>query len=137
MKNYDLQKKDVEVELKPLSEMSDEEMLDLRNEIDSRLNIAIADLNLTEELGLQYRQGKVLLSSIQNDKTTPANQKAQVFNSVGAQLGQIVKMQSDVFSMQRLKKFEIAFIKAAETLPQAAKEAFFDLYGEYLKDKGK
>ena len=119
-----------------LSGMGDEELLSLRSRIDDRLNIELKHVNLTEELGLQYRAGKLLLDQTQGDESVPANQKAQVFNSVSAMLSSIVKMQETVYSIDRLKRYEAAFLKSVETLPKENKEAFFDLYGEFLANKG-
>ena len=119
-----------------LSGMGDEELLSLRSRIDDRLNIELKHVNLTEELGLQYRAGKLLLDQTQGDESVPANQKAQVSNSVSAMLSSIVKMQETVYSIDRLKRYEAAFLKSVETLPKENKEAFFDLYGEFLANKG-
>lgn len=119
-----------------IADLSEDQLLALRAEIDDKLQIGIKNLNLTEELGLQYRNGMKLLKDIQSDNSTPANQKAQVFNSVSGMLEKIVKMQESVYSMERLKRYEVAFLKAIETLPVEGKENFFDLYGSYLEDKG-
>lgn len=116
--------------------MSDAALLSLRHEIDVKLKIEIKNLNLTEELGLQYAQGKQLLSDVQADDDTPANQKAQVFNSVGAMLDKIIKQQKIVYSAERIKRFEVAFLKVLDKLPPESKEVYFDLYGEFLDDKG-
>lgn len=119
-----------------IADLNEEALLKLRAEIDDKLQIGIKNLNLTEELGLQYRNGMKLLKDIQSDNQTPANQKAQVFNSVSGMLEKIVRMQDSVYSMERLKRYEVAFLKAIETLPVEGKENFFDLYGSYLEDKG-
>ncbi len=119
-------------EVDPLRGMDDQALLNLRHAIDLRLKIELSDLNLSEELGLQYRSGKALLDSVQNDKDTPANQRAQVFNSVSMMLEKIVKHQRVVYDAERLKRFEVAFLKVLEKLPLEAKQQFFELYGEYL-----
>lgn len=119
-----------------IADLSEDQLLALRAEIDDKLQIGIKNLNLAEELGLQYRNGMKLLKDIQTDNATPANQKAQVFNSVSSMLEKIVKMQESVYSMERLKRIESSVLKAIETLPKEGKEAFFDLYGSFLDDKG-
>jgi hypothetical protein len=115
----------------------DKELAELRYALDALLPLDLGKLDLAEELALQFRQAKVLLVEVQRDATTPANQKAQIFNSVRAQLESIVKQQEVVWSMERLKKFEVAFIKAANLLTPEARDAFFDLYGEFLQDPNK
>lgn len=119
-----------------LDGLDEAELLALRHKIDLRLNIEISNLNLTEELGLQYRQGQALLQSVQNDKDVQANQKAQVFNSVSAMLEKIIKQQDIVYSAERLKRFEVAILRVLEKLPPESKQVYFDLYSEYLGDKG-
>ncbi len=124
-----------------LDGLNESQLLDLRVEIDSRLHIRIADLDLTEELGLQYQMAKILLSQVQTDKDIPANQRAQVFNTVREQLTQIVKMQEAVWNMERLKRYEAAFKKSVETFRNyddnratTMMEVFMDLYGDYLNE---
>jgi hypothetical protein len=120
-----------------LDGLSDEELLSLRHRLDKKLNLDLTKLNLADELGLQYRSGMILLSSVQDDEGTPANQKAQVFNSVGTMLQNIVKQQKVVYDAERLKRFESAFTKVLEDMPVESKRKFFDLYGEYLKEEPK
>lgn len=117
-----------------IEKFSESELSELRHEIDLRLRLDLGDLNLAEELAMQFRQSKNLLHEIQGDKTVTTTQKAQILNSARAQLSDIIKQQTEVYSMERLKKFEIAFVKAATTLTTEARELFFALYGEYLKD---
>jgi hypothetical protein len=121
----------------PLDGLSDEELIALRMRLDKRLNLDLKELDLAEELGMQYRAGQILLASVQDDKNTPANQRAQVFNSVGNMLKDIVKQQKVVYDAERLKRFESAFLKVLEDLPDDKKRKFFDLYGEYLKGDAK
>lgn len=113
----------------------DDALMRVRQFIDKTLTIDIGTLDLAEELGMQYRQGKALLAAIQMDDAVPANQKAQVYNTVQAQLDRIIKMREEVYSQERLKRYEGAFLKAMAALPDDnARHIFFDLYGEYLKD---
>lgn len=123
--------------LRSVEALTEKQMMALRHHLDMLLKIEIGHLNLTEELGLQYRQGKTLLASVQGDNSTPVNQKAQVFNSVQGQLDKIVKLRSQVFSQERLKRFEGAMLKVLEMQGrEAEKLVFLDLYGGYLRDRG-
>lgn len=106
----------------------------LRHELDILLDLDIAGMDLGKEIVLQYRQGKALLAEVQVDKTVPANQQAQLFNTLRAQLTEIFKQQEVIWSMQRLKKYEVAFVKASNLLTPEAKTAFMSLYGTYLKE---
>lgn len=119
----------------PLSGLDEHELLALRNRIDSLLTIDIAALNLTEELGLQFRAGKALLASLGDE--TPANQRAQVFNAVSAMLSKIVEQRGIVANAERLKRYEAAILKTLEAYPNSeARAAFIDLYAEFLNDRG-
>lgn len=122
-----------------LEGLPDSDLLSLRHEIDKRLNIDLSKLNLAEELGLQYRAGSTLLASVQSDKEVPANQKSQVFNSVGAMLDKIGKQMKVAFSAERLKRYEVAFLKVLDhdDMPKHMRKVFFDLYGEYLAQDDK
>lgn len=121
--------------LPQIEALSETELSELRHEIDLRLHLELGELNLAEELALQFRQAKALLFEIAKDNDTPVSQKAQILNSARAQLSDIVKQQAEVWNMGRLKKYEVAFVKAAATLSTEAREIFFDLYGDYLKDE--
>ena len=124
----------VEVLLPEIERLSESELGDLRHEIDLRLHLDLSKLDLSEELALQFRQVKALLHEIQNDSATPVNQKSQLFNSARGQLSDIIRQQEAVWSMERLKTYEVAFVKCAHLLTEEARAAFFDLYGTYLKD---
>lgn len=118
-----------------IEKLSESELGELRHEIDLRLRLELGALNLADELALQFRQAKNLLYEVSNDKDTPVNQKAQILNSARAQLSEIVRQQESVWSMGRLKKYEVAFVKAASMFSVEQRNVFFDLYGEYLKDE--
>lgn len=113
--------------------MSNDDLLSLRQKIDLRLKTDLSRLNLAEELGLQYRAAMVLLDSIQDDQDVPANQRAQVLNSVRTTLGEIIKQQKVVFNAERLKRYESAMLKVLQSLPPEQTRIFFDLYEEFLK----
>jgi hypothetical protein len=124
----------VELMLPSLEQLSEIELIELRHQIDLRLQLDLDKIDLSEELGLQFKQAKSLMNQVNSDKDIATNQKAQIFNSVRAQLAEIVKLQTVVYSMERLKKFEVAFVKSLGIMPGDARAAFFDLYSEYLKD---
>jgi hypothetical protein len=134
IKDYSMKPKAAEL-ADPLEGLDDEQLLALRHRLDKKLNLDLTKLNLADELGSQYRAGTLLLSSVQEDKDVPANQRAQVFNSVSAMLEKIVKQQKIVYSAERLKRFESAFIKVLEELPLDLKRKFFDMYGEFLQEE--
>lgn len=117
-----------------IEKLSESDLYDLRHELDLRLQLDLGQLNLAEELALQFRQAKAMLHAVQNDDDIPTNQKSQMLNSTRSMLTDIVKQQEIVWSAERLKIFEVAFVKASALLSAEAREAFFDLYGKFLKD---
>lgn len=124
----------LELIIKQLPDLTEGELAELRYSVDALLPLDLGSLDLAEELALQFQQAKALLVDVQRASDIPANQKAQIFNSVRGQLESIVKNQEVVWSMERLKKFEVALVKACGLLTDEAKAAFFDLYSQFLKD---
>jgi hypothetical protein len=134
LKNHSLQPVKPEAKADPLEGLDERGLLDLRAKIDSKLKVDLNRINLAEELGLQYRSGMAMLVEVQTDKDVPANQKSQVFNSVSKMLSDIIKQQKVVFSAERLKRYEVAFLKVLGQLPPESARIYFDLYGEFLQE---
>jgi F0F1-type ATP synthase delta subunit len=112
--------------------MSQTELYELRASIDQHLHHrTLADLNLEEELLSQYTVTKQLLSQVVEDPETPANQKAQVINSLLSITNQLVKMQTELHTAERVKAIEAACVKAVRTLDQAAQKEFFKRYEDF------
>lgn len=124
----------VDALLPTLRDWAESELYDLRYQIDLMLQLDLGNLNLAEELSLQFRQASALMNETRGDKSIPTNQKAQILNTARGMLSDIVRQQADVYSMERLKKFEVAFVKAANAMEAEPREVFFELYGKYLKD---
>jgi hypothetical protein len=123
--------------LQTIHKLSDEQKSALRHELDMMMGIGIGEIRVGDELGLQYLQGKALLESIMSDRSVAPNQKAQVFNTLQAQLEKMIKLRQMVFSQERLQRYEKAVLRCLEALgTDAARETFLDLYGSYLEDKG-
>jgi hypothetical protein len=91
----------------------------------------LSDLNLEEEVLLNYKIAKHTLEDL--DDETPANQKAQVINSITSILKDLVKMQTELYDAERVKKMEACLIQVLKTLPDAQQDEFFEIYGESLK----
>lgn len=112
-----------------LDAMGLEELLALRDEIDAKLpRTAVKDLNLEEELVLQYTRGKLLQAEVAQDEGVPANQRAQIANSVRASLAELVKLQQALYGAEQGRRMEAALAKALRTLPEEAQQVFYDAY---------
>lgn len=115
-----------------LSGLEPDQLLELRARVDSLLPVrSLKDLDLAQELVLQVQALQALQMRVMNDAgETPVNQIAQVANSLSAALSNLIKVQNDVYTSERLKTIESVLIEAVKTLPTEAQESFF---GEYEK----
>lgn len=106
-----------------------DQLLKMRAEIDSRLPAtSLKDIDLEHELVVQFITVKNLQSSIIDDSSVQANQKAQVANSCASTLQQLVKMQTEFFTAERFKEIENHLIASLRELPAAVVETFMDSY---------
>ena len=113
----------------PLAEMSPADLRKLRGEIDRLLpSEDVSSMNLEDELVQQYLKTKDLMDETLLDEDCPANQKAQVCNSVVTILGQLVKLQGDLKREQIVKLMEATLVEAIKTLPEEVKQEFFAEY---------
>lgn len=122
----------VDLVVRLMKNMGEGELAEIRFHLETLQPIDLEKLDLNAELALQYRQAKELMVTAQKDVGVPTNQKAQLFNTLRAQLEGIVKQQESVYSMERLKTFETAFLKAANAMTADARDLFFDLYSKHL-----
>ena len=115
-----------------IHELSLSERIDLYNGIKQSLPPHnLKDLNLAEELVLQYMRVKELQTAVLADMDTPANQKAQVANSVSSTLAQLTKLQTDLHTAERFKLIETHLVKTLKDFPELS-EAFLDEYERIL-----
>lgn len=116
--------------------LTPDELLELRKEIDQRLpTSSLNDLNLEKELVLQLLTVQKLQREVLAESDIPANQKAQTVNAVAANLATLAKLQTEVYTSERLKKVEQALIEALQTLPESAQEEFLAHYEDVLGGK--
>ena len=134
----ELRKKvDGALDLNPIDGLSVAELRALRREIEQRLpKDDIGELDLEQELVGQYREVKALMSVVIDDMDTPANQKAQVANSVVSTLAQLVKMQEDLRREETFKLMESCLVEALKALPDDTREAFYVEYDRLAKKAG-
>ena len=81
-----------------------------------------------QELLKLRRQAKALYADIEYDGDTPANQKAQVLNSISSVLQALVKLQAEVHSTKKVQAIELALISTMKKQPQEVYEAFLTQY---------
>ena len=93
----------------------------------------LADMNMEEELILQFQSVRRLQGTILDDDNVPANQKAQVANSVASALSKLAELQLAVYSSERFKRIEGLLIRHLGRLPEEAAAAFLEDYEALLE----
>ena len=116
-----------------------ETLMRMRTEIDAHLpSTKLRDIDLESELVMQLKLTQSFQAKVLDDVTgeVPVNQIAQAINSTAAVLEKLVKLQIDLSASENLKRMESALIKAVNTLPDSAKEEFFNNYQQIAHKEG-
>lgn len=115
------------------------ENLDLYKKPDAKILTGIPDdykplseLKIDDELAKIYSQATSFLANI-GYTDTPANQVAQVINTISTILKEISKTQTDLYNAERSKRIEAAVIQAIKVAPKESQDIFFDEYERILK----
>lgn len=108
-----------------ISTYSQADLLRLRERINARLPSSLAALDLEEELYTQLTTAKALSAELDDD--TPANQRAQVLNSISTVLKQIVEMQTSLSTTETIKRMERILIETLKEFPELS-DAFMRKY---------
>lgn len=120
-----------------LSVLPESELRRVKFFIDQRLpQDGVESMNLEIELVNQYNTVKDLQDETLADDDVPANQKAQVANSVASTLAQLIKLQEDLRREETLKIMEATLIECIKTLPEETKTAFFAEYERLARKAG-
>ena len=94
----------------------------------------LAELDLDHELLEQYKNAKALLEDIKDDDDIAPNQKAQTLNSISSILSNIIKTQSVLHNVERLKMLESTLIETLQKPEfEKLKESFLQAYEKALK----
>lgn len=89
----------------------------------------LKDINVEEELLLQFAVMREFQTSIISSDKIQANQRAQVGSAVSKLILDITDRQSEVYSSERVKRLETALIRACrDHMPEAACEQFIKAY---------
>jgi len=123
----------IPVESLPLNQYNDQELITLRARIDESLP-TLNEIDLQQELVLQFVGAKALLKDVQSDIETPLNQKAQIINSASAILKQLASIQTELYSAERNKALELTLIELikAEADPET-RDWFLEEYERRLE----
>lgn len=109
------------------------ELLERRGAIDALLPPRrLSEVDIEEELLLQFARTKELLGAVTASTDTPANQKAQVANACSAILEQLIKLQTRLYSAERVKILEAALIKTLREFDESVHARFLEIYERAL-----
>jgi len=122
-----------------LDDMSQEDLLTLRDKIDEKLTgIHLNDVNLVQEALIQFKKAKILQNKANKPNAgAPLNQIAQVQNSLANILKDLARLQAKLFDSEQRKRLQQATIKAVRQMPTEFQEKFFELYEPILEEAEK
>lgn len=92
------------------------------------------DLNIDNELYESYAKAKNYLATLQFSDNVAPNHIAQVFNTINTILREIVKMRTDLYNAERVKKLEFAMIETMKKAPKDLQDVFLEEYKIALGD---
>jgi hypothetical protein len=117
----------------PLNKIPLADLIDLYEAVKNALPPSkLQDIDLAQEIILQFMRVKELQTLTLGDGETPANQKAQVANSVSAILAQLMKLQTELHTAERFKILESILIQTLKDFPELA-DAFLLEYERVLE----
>ena len=108
-----------------------QDLLKLKSRIEERLP-CLNDLDLQQELVLQFASAKAMLADAQDDKRTPLNQKSQIINTASSLLKQLAEMQIKLYSAERNKALELCLIDILKEADPEDRDAFMEEYERRL-----
>lgn len=117
-----------------LAGMTLSELLSLRNAVEQKLPARdLRDINMERELVLQLMTLQELQARVLAEEETPANQMAQVANSLSSALGNLAALQSKIYSSERIKRIEQILLDCLRQLPAETVSEFMDGYERVLE----
>lgn len=110
------------------------ELLSLRNAVEQKLPARdLRDINMERELVLQLMTLQELQARVLAEEETPANQMAQVANSLSSALTGLAAVQSKIYSSERIKRIEQILLDCLRDLPAETVSEFMDGYERLLE----
>lgn len=114
--------------------LNNRELVDLREEINRHLpGVGIKDLDMDRELVTQLTVMRELQVEVLSDELIPANQKAQVGNSVTTIIDKLLSMQVELYNAEQFKKLEQVLIRVLSEYDEEISEKFLTQYRKALE----
>lgn len=109
------------------------ELIRFRDEITKLLPpLTLKEMNLEEEMLLQYHSLRALQNDVLEDTQIALNQRAQVANAVANQLSKLADAQEKVYTQERFKAIESLMIRSLLRLPEETAADFLSQYEKLL-----
>jgi len=113
--------------------LNEADALTLHSLLSARLNLGAANIDLLEELDHQFRNAKMLQAeAMESDSESGMKDRTATLNQVTNMLKMLAETRDAVLSQERLKRYEAAIRLTLAKAPTEMREAYIDLYGEYL-----
>lgn len=111
------------------------ELVRFRDEITRQLpSTELSNLNLEQEVLLQYHTLRELQADVLAEQDVPANQKATVANSVASILKALADKQESLYTSERFKDIENLLVRSLSLWEEADASKFLKEYEEILKN---
>lgn len=80
-----------------------------------------APLDLNQELLAQYEKAQTMLRDAELEEA-PLNYRVQALNAISSIINQIVKMQTDLHTLENVRVIENALIETLKSMPEVREE---------------
>ena len=118
-----------------IDKMSVQELIRLRDQITRRLPpLTIAEMDLEEEMLLQFHALRATQNDVMGDLDIPVNQQAQIANACGQQLKALAERQSEIYTSERIKRLEKTLIRLLHKWDSKQAELFLEEYEKELEN---
>lgn len=94
---------------------------------------SLDELDLDNELVTHYNRASRMVEALEFESDIPANQKAQAMNTLTTILQQIIKIRTDLYNAEYLKKIEQILLKTLKALPVDVQQEFMEEYEQSLR----
>lgn len=91
-------------------------------------SLTFEQLNLQVETIRLFRQTRRLMRQVLRETGVPANQKAQVANTLASLLKGLSAQQTELYNAERLKRLEFVIIRFVREMPDPEQERFMSMY---------
>lgn len=106
------------------------------NEIRQHLPpLSIKDMDMEQEMLLQFHSVRALQDQIIDDDELPLNQRAAIINATTSSLTKLADLQEQIYTSERFKRVENVLVRALSKLPEDVASQFLDDYEAVLLGK--